>query len=184
MEESLVLGFIGRMGAGKTLNMVIWANIISELTGWPIYSNISIVGAKKYANIRELENKQNIIVAHDEIHIDFDSRDWKDNKKRQEFTHWFTQTRKMQIIFLYTTQNIDALEKRVRRQNSFMMWCTKTIVPGPTDNEFAFSINVDLLDTQLGLEHAVWKRTVKMEHPEIFYDLYNTREVVTQGFYG
>lgn len=174
MDETLILGWLGRMGSGKTLSMSVWAQIFYNLTGKQIWSNYHLANARFFKDFKDLENEENIIVCYDEIHIDFDSRDW-DNKKRQQFTHWFTQIRKRRIIFLYTTQNVDALEKRVRRQTSYLFICRK---------HYQYNyLHQDIYDTQLGLENATFLRRMTYKQPQLFYGLYNTHEVIKQGFY-
>jgi len=173
-SQNMVLGWIGRMGSGKTLNMTKWALLFSDALSMPLYANYHINGGQVFHDFKDLENKQDIIVAYDEIHVDHDSRDWN-NKTRWAFTHWFTQLRKKGIIFLYTTQNTDALELRVRRHTDYMFWCYKSHSKGHL-------IEI-VYDTQMSLENALYCKTITNIKPELLYHLYDTHEIISEHVY-
>ena len=170
----MVIGFVGRMGSGKTLNMSKYAYLFGQVLDMPIYANYTLENANLFTDFRELENKKDIIVAYDEIHIDFDSREW-DKKIRYQFTQWFTQLRKRGIIFMYTTQKINTLEKRIRENTDYIFWCYKDLLNG--------CLIENLYDTQLGIEQAIFMSKRVIKKPQVFYWLYNTYETISKDYY-
>lgn len=172
--EEIIIGFWGFMGSGKTLNMTKWAVVLAEKTGRPIYANYHIKhkNAHFFNDFKQLEHVHHAIVVYDEIHVDFDSRSW-DSPKQKVFTHWFTQTRKKYISFLYSTQSLDQLEKRVRRNTQWLIWCQKT-----RNGHYKET----LLNTQLGMEQAIKVNTRTLNKPHLIWPLYDTSEVIKENY--
>jgi len=178
--QSMVLGFIGKMGSGKTLNMTKWALMLKNTTGLDVYSNYHIAGCKYWNKIKDIQNKVNIIVVVDEIHVLFDSRDW-DTKERYKFTQWFTQIRHRGIIFIYATQRTDTLEKRIRNHTDYMIWCSKnTVFDAKKQKSYIFSEKI--YDTQMSLDQALYCKTLKTpeKNAKWLYNLYDTTEIIDQ----
>lgn len=174
--DELVIGWFGRMGAGKTLNMVKWAVLFSELTGRKIYSQIKINHKNwiSFSDFRELEEVRHAIILFDEIHTLFDSRKW-DSKLQQKFTYWFTQTRKMYNTIFYTSQTLDQLEKRVRNNTQFVVLCTKDRKRGEMFESF--------YNTEFGFSQAQFLSRKVFTKPELIYNLYDTRQLINLNFY-
>lgn len=172
--NELVIGFWGFMGSGKTLNMTKWAILLSETSGRPIYANYHINHPKfrYFKDFSELDQVRHAIICYDEIHVDFDSRAW-DRGKQQKFTHWFTQTRKMFCSFLYTTQSIDQLEKRVRNNTQWLFCCSK--------NKRKDLIET-LYNTQLGMHSAIKINKRVLTKPYLIYPFYDTTEVIKGSY--
>lgn len=170
--QCMVIGFIGRMGSGKTLNMSKYATYFSQRLHMPVYANYHLVNATVFTDFRELEKMQNIVIAYDEIHIDFDSRDW-DKKIRYQFTQWFTQLRKRGIIFLYTAQRHNTLEKRIRENTDYLIMCQRK----------KHALCEYILDAQLNSQEPTLVNRIINNKPELFYSLYDTREIIVKEFY-
>ncbi|MDO3651333.1 zonular occludens toxin domain-containing protein [Nocardia mangyaensis] len=174
--QTMVIGFIGRMGSGKTLNMSKWVTLLGTALDMPIWANYHLRGANYFTKFQELADKKNIIVAYDEIHVDFDSRDW-DKKTRYQFTQWFTQMRKLGIIFVYATQRHNTLEKRIRENTDYLFWCTKINKAGTVMfREF-------ILDAQLNSVETTHINTIITYKPHLLYPLYDTREIIKKDYY-
>jgi len=173
--NELVIGFWGFMGGGKTLNMTKWAILLAESSGRPIYANYHInhKQAHYFTNFKELEHITHAIVVYDEIHVDFDCRGW-DKKGQQAFTHWFTQTRKKYITFLYATQSIDQLEKRVRNNTQYLFCCTKNKRK---------ELKEELYNTQLGMANAIKISTRILAKPYLIWPYFDTSEVIKEKYY-
>lgn len=174
MPQSMVIGFIGKMGSGKTLNMTKWALMLKKATGLEVFANYHITGCHYWNKIKTIQNETNIIVVVDEIHVLFDSRDW-DTKERYKFTQWFTQIRHRGIIFIYATQRTDTLEKRIRNHTDYMIWCQKINKNGITFIE-------KIYDTQMSLDSAIYCKTIKTPENKVkwLYDTYDTTEIIEQ----
>lgn len=173
--DELVIGWFGRMGSGKTMNMTKWAIMFSEKSGKQIYSNYHInhKNAHYFKKYQELENVRNAIICYDEIHVDQDSRNW-DSKSQQKFSHWVTQTRKMYNSFFYTSQTLDQLEKRIRNNTLYVFFCSK--------NRYKNEMYEDLYDTQMGFGSSVYLKRFVFNKPWLLFNYYNTRELIHETY--
>lgn len=181
--DEIVAGWWGRMGSGKTLNMTKWGILLAEATNRPLYANYHInhPRAHYFEDFREIADSiSHAIICWDEIMVDHDSRNSirKDQTaiRQQEFTHWFCQTRKLYCSFLYTTQRLNTLEKRIRENTQYIFRCSK-------DKYFNCTYE-RLYDTAEGFELAHFLTQFTNDKPQLYYGLYNTHEVVKKSFFG
>lgn len=152
---------MGKMGTGKTLTASVLASYIHNLTGIPLYANYALEGAEKIKDLKDMWALDTAIFVFDEIWLTMDSRLWKNNVT---LTRWINQTRKKKLLVFYTTQHISQVEMRVRKATDILIY-TERIATGHWLNFIDYQYN------QLG-------RRYLLEHPERFYNLYNTYEVL------
>jgi len=119
MNNSKIILYTGRRGAGKTLTMVRDAYKY-YLNNWKIITNMTslVFGEKmegeEILKIDKSSNLNNCILVFDEIQIYFDSRSFG-SKKNKTFSNFIQQIRKRNIILLVTTQYLNTIEKRLRQ---------------------------------------------------------------------
>jgi ABC-type Na+ transport system ATPase subunit NatA len=157
----MLLGIMGKMGAGKTLTMSILAEYVHQKTGLPLYANYGLEGSIKITDLQALWKVESAIFCFDEMWLTMDSRLWANNV---ELTRWINQTRKKKLLVIYTTQHISQIEMRVRKGTDVLIYCEKR--PGGHWLQF-----IDYQYQQLG-------RRYLLEHPERFYGIYDTYEVL------
>jgi hypothetical protein len=157
----MLIGLQGKMGAGKTLSMSVLTSYFSAHTGAPLYANYNLQGAAPLESIRQLWQLDTAVVAFDELHVNIDSRNWKNNVF---LTHFITQTRKKKLAFFYTTQHIGQVDLRVRQNTDILIHCEKR-------NGQIWLSFIDYQYKQLG-------RRYLLENPSRFYNLYNTFELI------
>lgn len=160
------------MREGKTLGMTAFGIVMGVTTGvTPIFSNYHI----KYPNFnyferwKELKNVENSIILYDELGTSFDSRNYK-SEDQMVFTHLFSQMGKKGNTLLYTTQRDHQIEKRVREQTDYVIECSKDWSSGYMKQIW--------FNTQRGRESAEYINTFLILEPELFYEYYNTYEVI------
>ena len=105
------------------------------------------------------------IICFDEIWTSMDSRLVKDNVF---LTRWVNQTRKKNIIVLYTTQHFGQLDIRARRATDLLIYCQKYAKQGFFRYTFIDTFTGQML------------RSVKAYFKDIskFYGVYDTFEVI------
>jgi len=158
----MLAGFMGKMGSGKTLWMSVLASYISKLSGLPIYANYNLRGAKRLYTLEDLWAVDKGIICFDEAWITLDSRNFG---KNVDLTHWINQTRKKQLLVLYSTQHISQIEMRMRKGTDFLFYTFRR----------GSSFNAQVVDYQYGQ----LGRKLSLASPKPFFDLYNTFELVT-----
>ena len=114
----MIIVYIGRRGAGKTLSMVKDAYLYNK-QGRRVISNMQGLNFGEYmSNDQILKIDKNSDIKHavmliDEIQIFFDSRRSM-NKGNISFSNFVQQIRKRDIIMLGTTQFSNSIDKRLR----------------------------------------------------------------------
>jgi hypothetical protein len=124
----MIVGFIGKMGSGKTLSMTKELHKY-YLLGNTILSNYGLAFDHHAVNFDTLydwaeEQKPmgDIVLALDEIHIMLDSRSSISNMSKV-MTFWLNQTRKMNVKLFYTTQYLHQVDKRLRNGTDLFVFC-------------------------------------------------------------
>lgn len=123
--KTCIIGVDGGRGDGKTNWAVKEVLELSEYWGKPIVSNIKLFGVKytpfTLDMLTELDERlQNCILLIDELLMYADSYDFL-SKNSKKMTILATQLRKRNVIFIYTTQYIEYLPKRIRSQTDFVV---------------------------------------------------------------
>lgn len=156
----MLVGVMGKMGAGKTRFMTIMGAYMQRMTHAPVYANYSLFGVP-YTHINSLKQMWDIecgILLLDELWLSMDSRLWKDNVA---VTRFINQTRKKKITLFYTTQHIRQIEMRTRLATDVLVYCEK-------GNTVTF---IDYQYQEIG-------RKFVFPNPHLFNRLYNTFETL------
>jgi len=158
----MIIGITGQMGSGKTLFMSILAYAFS-LKGVKVYSNYSLKNAQKLKSLNEMISISNGVLALDEIWLNIDSRFWYYNVP---ITRWVNQTRKKNLLVLYTTQNFSQVDVRLRRATDLLVWCFNM------KNHFLYCF----IEPQLGRILKLLK--LEKEKAKEFFSIFNSFEFI------
>jgi len=169
----MIIGFIGNMGGGKTLSMVRHA-YEKYLNGFTVYSNIKLEFPHEKLDLQLIldyakEERQfpRSVFIIDEAHIYLEARR-SASKRNLIISYFILQTRKKDILLLYTTQNFGQVEKRLRDQTDIIVSCfTKHTKKG------TFTLN----KIQARKMEGVVQRKSVFKSSD-YYNLYDTNEVV------
>lgn len=166
----------GNQRTGKNVLSTLLAIHLAQLSGCPIYANYTLTnlppGVKfvKFEKFSEIvRDARNAIVVFDEIGTTMDARSWN-GREQTLFTHFFAQMGKNGNTFISTAQRPWLVEKRVREQADFVIWCDKNPLSG--------IMTEDWYDTRQGRSKARLIGCYVMTRPELAYDKYNTLEKI------
>lgn len=136
-----MIGFAGYYGQGKSMAMTHTINkykIIAKKCGvdLKIYSNYHYNGQTGQLNslddiekICDEKRKKNddsyVIFAIDELQNCLNSRNWNETKKLESLLPIFTMTRKLRVMFLYTTPVSTMSDKTIRISSRSIYLCKK-----------------------------------------------------------
>lgn len=137
-----MVGFLGYYGQGKSMALTHTINRWREVAKkhnkkLKVYTNYYYNGQdgqlESFADIERLcmekmENKDDdtyIIFAIDELQNVMNSRNWNDTKKFETLMSIFTQTRKLKVMFLYTSPVASMSDKSIRISSKDMYYCKK-----------------------------------------------------------
>lgn len=173
----MIFGFIGNMGSGKTLSMVKEAYSLYN-KGFTIYSNIKLNFPHKDYDSSLLEgyatdNKSfyKAVFLLDEAHIFMDSRASL-SRRNKVLTAFLTQTRKKDVILIFTTQFIHQIDKRLRHVCDAIIECYGKQFKG--EHYVLNRINV------FKIEGVLTYNSIFKAKP--YYELYDSYEVVKPLF--
>lgn len=181
----MIIGLLGDLRSGKTLTAVKELKKLYD-NGYNIYSNIHLNFPSKKITLEQLEKivetghgfgDDDAVVFIDEIHIWLDSR-VSVSKRNRIVSYFLLQTGKLGkssdygMIFIYTTQYADLIDKRLRKPTIISGFCEK------------HEINTDGLKRKIFV--VEWHKIVNGEEHirkecyfgEKYYPLYDTREIV------
>jgi len=169
----MMIGFIGRMGQGKTLSMTVLGCYLAHKTGSNIVSrhHINIAGASQIKEVKDIWATGRTVLMWDEIWIDVDSRDYKNNIDLSRFAMF---TRKKEIIMMYSAQHFSQVEMRIRNATDLLISCEKIIRRDRRTGKKRKSHRLTIID---GHTQKIYK-TLTISHPEKFYRLYDTNEII------
>lgn len=123
----MILGVEGSTGSGKGCFSA-WLLRRDSLQGRRILSNTLLRFPFDWLTKRDIVERlptlSNITMYVSEVHLFFDSRDFasSDNKKASGL---FTQTRKRNVTFLWDSQRVNQVEKRLRQNSDFIYQVTR-----------------------------------------------------------
>lgn len=160
----MLIGFSGKMGSGKTLSMSIFAILLSAEMKIPIHANYRLQGSKRIKSFDEVGEISSGIIAFDEMWLTLDARQWH---KAAPLTHWVNQSRKKNLLVLYTTQHFRQLDNRVRAATDIVVFCERTVK----------GHSLRLVDPNGG--HILKKIVFTFDQVKPFYGIYDTTEVLT-----
>lgn len=181
----MIIGILGDLGSGKTLTALKELLSLYKL-GYNIYTNIALTMPHKRITLKMLEKivergegfgDDDAVVFLDEIHIWLDSR-VSASKRNRIISYFLLQTRKLGrnkdygMIFIYTTQYPDLIDKRLRKPTIRAGFCMKHEIFWRGRNRKLFEVEWHQIIN--GVE------CVKSEFffGEKYYPLYDTREIV------
>lgn len=163
----MIIAFIGKMGSGKTLSMTYYAYQYF-MQGQKIYANYGLKFDHEKVNYEMIKNLdiefQDSVICLDEIHVFIDSRASM-SKRNKIVSYFITQSRKRNLIFMYTTQHIGQVDLRLRNNTDYFFSCSTTV------HENKLYIKQQLSDPY----GAVKNMTLKAED---VFQLYDTHEIV------
>lgn len=116
----MLIGIFGTMGSGKTLIMSILSNWLSLQTGCELYANYELKDSRPVKSLKDLWSIERGVVTLDEFWVSMDSRQSEYNVN---LSRWVNQTRKKNLLVLYTTQAMSQVDKRVRNANHLLIFC-------------------------------------------------------------
>lgn len=136
-----MIGFCGYYGQGKSMAMTHTINryikiAAKEKVDLKIYSNYyykNQTGAltclddiEKICDEKRKNNDDSYIVfAIDELQNALNSRQWNDSKKLESLLPIFTMTRKLRVMFLYTSPVLSMSDKTIRISSRHIFLCKK-----------------------------------------------------------
>jgi hypothetical protein len=169
----LIVGFIGRMGSGKTLSMVKYAHYYYK-RGYKVYSNVKLNFPYETYNLETLldyanseESLLNSVILCDEMHIFLDSRN-SGSKRSRILSYFLLQTRKKDVKLFFTTQRFHQVDKRLRDNAEVIINCSSKFIKG---KHFVVNSLMLMLEFTVKVKRFVFRA-------ESTYPLYNTYEVV------
>lgn len=172
----MLIGFIGRMGQGKTLSMTIIGTYIAHVTGCRLKARhtINLPQAEIVDKVSQIWDSDNSVLLWDEIWIDMDSRDTR-NRQIMDLTQLINQTRKKDMLLAYTAQHNSQVEKRIRNATDMLVHCSKKKNFDKKTGVF-LGITHKLIITD-PFNGRICK-VITIKNPERFYGLYDTNEVI------
>lgn len=166
-----MIGYSGYYGEGKTLGMVDQMLKLEDLCkkydyDLRIYTNFNYynqTGALiSFDDIVDICDKKRadkngdnyyVLFAIDELQNCLNSRQWNETKKMESLLPIFTMTRKLKVMFLYTTPVFSMSDKNIRISSRLLFQCNK-------HNDFMFfrrKINpIDLEQSSNGLKLSIF----------------------------
>jgi len=159
----MLVGCVGKMGAGKTLSASILGLYVHKFTGLPLYSNYDLQGATRIRSMADIWALDSAILLWDELWLTMDSRLWENNVA---LTRFINQTRKKSLLIIYTSQHINQVELRVRKATDVLIYCRRT----PAGHWLQF---IDYQYLQMGKRYLL-----PLENAKKFYGVYDTFEVL------
>ena len=167
----MIFGFVGNMRGGKTLGASLVSLAISEVLNIPVYANYPLFhpNYKYFEKWKEIKDVTNSIIIYDEIGTSMDSRNYK-SEDQITFTHLFAQMGKLGNTFMYTAQRMHSVEKRVRDNTDYFIYCERL---WPTN-----SLRQTWFDTQQSVEEPTKIIEYIIEHPEKIYGIFDSFAVV------
>lgn len=171
----MLIGYVGRMGSGKTLSMVKYA-YEKYKKGYTIYSNIKLNFPYKPYTLTDLleyannsTNFNNSIIIMDEAHIFLDSRN-SGSKRSRMISYILLMSRKRNMHVIYTTQRFHQIDKRLRENSEHINLCSFK-KHKRTGIEYIRNIIITYLEVGQTMRAIVFKA-------KPYYKLYDSYEVV------
>lgn len=163
----MVFGFVGTLGAGKTLFMSYLAHLVYRHRGSGLYANYALNGAQRVTSWADMFALSNGLICLDELQVLADSRSFS-KKENLEFSQWLLQTRKVGLDLFFTTQNLNQVDLRVRNVLDYVAVLMRKSRKSKVSN-------VWIVDYQFGMP----KNKFPLRHSEDLYKLYDTYQKVT-----
>ena len=163
----MFVAFTGTLGSGKTLSMTFWGRYFGAKLNCPVYANYQTSFASPISDWKQLTQITNGIVLLDELHILMDSRKSVGKftgGKQTARTHFMLQTRKKNMLVLYTTQLFGQVDLRVRSITDYMIMCQKR--------------GLTIKNTVVEMATMQYGRTLVLNNVNRVFKWYDTYEIV------
>jgi hypothetical protein len=185
MSLNAIIGFIGDMGAGKTLLMSIFALKAVSITKSMIYTNYELNFSKVIGDVEiEYMNKDflksffskegkafktvyNTILLIDEISAFIDSYTQM-SKKAQIFSKFVLQSRKRNVTIMYTAQFMNLIPLRIRKVTN------RIVMPTYDDKKDVLEYDVYKYDGSV----MTLMSSLYIPQASRYFDIYNTDIVI------
>lgn len=167
-----IIAITGSMGSGKTLLMTIMAHkyYSDKRIKASVYANYGLNFPFKPLHMKDIADAEfdfsNAVLALDELHLFMDSRQ-SGTKKNRIISYFITQSRKRNIIFIYTTQQSHQIDKRLRSNTDYFINC-ENLTGGRTSNVF---IRYTINDMKGHSQRYIFKA-------DPFFHLYDTHQMI------
>lgn len=168
----MLIGVIGQKGSGKTLFQSVLGNYVHQKTGLPLRANYALRNSEPVKTTKDIWLLRNEIFCFDELWITMDGRFWKENA---ELSYWIMQIRHRDILVIYTAQHRSEIEKRVRLATDLFVIAQKARSGNKIIHKYTF-LEPDLMNEDV----FSIGRTYLISNPELFYNLYDTKELIWQ----
>lgn len=146
-------------------------SILAEyfMRAWPefkVHANYQLKDSEPVKSVKDLLAVKDGIVCLDEFWVTMDSRAWKDNVF---LSTWINQTRKKNLLVLYTTQAFGQIDLRVRNATDLLIFCEKIVAPQPF---FRYSF------ISGGAKTILKSFKIPVDRASNFYDVYDSFQVI------
>lgn len=166
----MIIAITGSMGSGKTLLTTALAYQYYN-QGSVIYANYGLKFPYKPLKMEDISNcdfdYSNALLIFDEIHLFMDSRT-SASKKNRIISYFITQSRKRNIVLIYTTQQSHQIDKRLRSNTDYFISCENL---SPKNSKEDVFIKWTLNDMDQHRKTFVFKA-------DPFFNLYDTHQMI------
>ncbi len=204
-NRELTLGFIGHRGSGKSVAAAAVAIVDFMLNGYKVWSNMPIEVVAAYGRawkrfkaepldkldmLRKDETFQRGVVVLDEVNVSLGDATMYMSKTNRELSNFTQQMRKRGISILWTAQNYNTVDNRLKFQTDFCIWCEDCFIRYPGVARYAGELShwsvMDVsgmsgtisldeeMRTKYLMEKIVWTGTF---HSRPWWHSYNTFEI-------
>lgn len=166
----MIIAITGSMGSGKTLLATIFAHkYFSE--GSTVYANYGLSFKHEPLRMEDISNCDfdfnNALLVIDEIHLFMDSRQSM-TKNSRIISYFITQSRKRNLILVYTTQQSGQVDKRLRSNTDYFIKCENLSPPNAKKDVY---IRWTINDMEQHKMSFIFKA-------DPYFELYDTHQVV------
>ena len=134
----MIIAITGNMGSGKTLLATAFAEHYRTTQKSNIYANYGLNISYTPLRMQDIADCEfdfsNSVLIIDEIHLFMDSRQ-SSTKKNRIISYFITQSRKRNIVLIYTTQQSHQIDKRLRSNTDYFIKC-ENLTPGVKEDMF------------------------------------------------
>ena len=166
----MIIGIVGSMGGGKTILMTSFAHKYFK-NGSDVYANYGLRFKFNPLRMSDISNCDhdfnNALLAIDEIHLFMDSRQSM-TKNSRIISYFITQSRKRNLVLIYTTQQSGQVDKRLRANTDYFIKCENL---SPKDAKKDIFIRWTIND-------MIGHQKVFIMKADPYFELYDTHQVI------
>jgi len=166
----MIIAMTGSMGSGKTILASMFAYDYFT-KGSEVYANYGLTFKHKPLRMQDITNCDfdfsNALLVIDEIHLFMDSRQ-SGTKKNRIISYFITQSRKRNIVLIYTTQQSHQIDKRLRSNTDYFIKCENL---SPKDAKKDIFIKWTINDME-------GHKKVFIMKADPYFELYDTHQMI------